>query len=168
MTHWLDLFTPDSWRRFCEHEDAVAGFPPKSSTAARKVEVGDLFICYMVRLSRFCGLLRVKSNVYSDRSPIFADANDPFTVRFKVELLVCLQTEAAIPIATPDVWGRLAWTRGREKSQRGGWSAYFRQTLRALPKDDGEFLVAQLMEQSTRPRIYPLTDADKRALDEHS
>ena len=85
MNYWLDLFTPYTWTRFREHGADVSGFRPRQrKTAIQKVKRGDLFLCYLVRLSRWCGILEVQGEVFEDSAPIFAEANDPFPIRFKV------------------------------------------------------------------------------------
>lgn len=162
MTYWLDLFTPDTWSRFLQHGSLVSGFPQSMRTHAAQVAVGDIFLCYMVRISRFCGALRVASAAYQDASPIFAEANDPYTVRFKVEVLASLQPEIAIPVTSEEVWERLTWTKGRENGYR--WGILFRRSLRPFPTEDGEFLLARLLEQVARPRAYVLADAEKNPL----
>ncbi len=163
MTYWLDLFTPETWGRFRQHGSSTSGFPAVMRKTARDVSVGDIFVCYMVRISRFCGILRVISTVFEDDEPIFADADDPYRVRFKVEPLVILELELAVPVTADEVWSRLSWTKGSGRGQRG-WGMQFRRSLRTFSQVDGELLVSMLTEQRTAAKKYPLTDADNRAL----
>ena len=72
---------------------------------------GDLFLCYLVKLSRWCGYLRLQSEAFEDLTPIFAGTNDPFPVRFKVKQRVLLDFEYAIPIEQPDLWNSLSFTK---------------------------------------------------------
>ena len=37
-----------------------------------RLKRGDLLLCYLTRLSRWVGLLEIKSEVFEDESPIFA------------------------------------------------------------------------------------------------
>ena len=66
MAYFIDLFTPETWRSFQAHGSAVSGFRHRQRKAAEQVEVGDIFCCYLVRLSRWCGLLEITSDSYSE------------------------------------------------------------------------------------------------------
>jgi hypothetical protein len=66
--------------------------------------VGDILACYIVRLSRWSGLLKVASPAFMDTAPVF-DNPDPFVWRFKVEPLVVLDLQHSIPIYN-DTLGR--------------------------------------------------------------
>src|SRR5664279_3449864 len=96
-SYFTDLFTPETWAAFLRHGADVSGFRERQRHAAERIKVDDILICYVVRLSRWCGLLRVTSPVYVDRTPIFEDP-DPYVMRFKVEPLVTLELDRAIPI----------------------------------------------------------------------
>src|SRR5271154_3579708 len=74
MTYWLDIFTPYTWGRFKDHGAKISGFRPRQRRAAfERVKQGDKLLCYLVRLSRWCGILDVSSNAFEDTTPIFAD-----------------------------------------------------------------------------------------------
>ena len=78
MSYFLDLFTPETWLAFRDAGATVTGFRERQRRLAReRVREGDLFICYLTRLSRWCGILRVQSKCYEDDTPIFDDP-DPF------------------------------------------------------------------------------------------
>ena len=65
MKYWLDLFTPYTWTKFQEHGASVTGFRPRQRTAAfERVSLGDALLCYLVRLSRWCGALAVASEAF--------------------------------------------------------------------------------------------------------
>jgi hypothetical protein len=99
MSYWLDLFTPYTWTRLQEHGAKISGFRPRQRrTAFERVKTGDLFLCYLVKLSRWCGVLEVKSAAFEDSTPIFAEQNDPFPIRFHVAPVLVLDFEHAIPI----------------------------------------------------------------------
>ena len=59
--------------------------------------MGDKFICYMVKLSRWIGVLEVRSTSFKDTSPLFYDENDPYVIRFKVKPVVWLPKKKAFP-----------------------------------------------------------------------
>src|SRR5688572_27053418 len=137
MRYWLDLFTPETWGRFQGHGSNVSGFPVTMRNQTREIAVGDLLVCYVVRVSRFCGLLRIDSGMFEDHTPIFTESDDPFPIRFRVTPLVVLEMQHAVPVLDPSVWNALALTRGRARGR--GWGMVFRRSLREFERSDGEF-----------------------------
>src|SRR4051794_29160372 len=97
MAYYLDLFTPETWARFREHGATVSGFRERQLTSAKKIKRGDIFLCYIVRLSRWAGTLEVVSGPFTDNSPIFDDP-DPYVVRFEVRPITMFPMDEAIPI----------------------------------------------------------------------
>ena len=163
MAYFLDLFTPETWRAFRETGASVTGFRERHRRlAGERVSQGDIFLCYLTRLSRWCGVLQAKSDAYYDDSPIHEDL-DPFTVRFRVEPIVVLEAELAIPIFDDRVWSRLTITNQYERGHRF-WTGFFRGSLNRFEEDDGKYLVELLKKQASNPESYPLTDKDKRQL----
>ncbi len=113
----LDLFSPETWEAFRASDGQITGFRPRQRRiAAERVGPGDVFLCYLTRLSRWCGALLVESEVYEDASPLFADP-DPYTVRFRVQPIVMLEPEFAIPIRDDEVWNTLTITKQYDKRQ---------------------------------------------------
>ncbi len=163
MKYLLDLFTPDTWRAFRQRGADVTGFRERQRRlASERVRKGDIFICYLTRVSRWCGVLQVESGLYSDDSPYF-DAPDPFTVRFKVKPIVVLEPESAIPIRDDEVWNTLSVTRQYDKAE-SRWTGFFRGSLNMFTDTDGSYLVELLKGQEENPGSYPLTDTDRRRL----
>ena len=112
MAFYLDLFTPETWAAFRRQEgDPISGFRVRQRKTAERPRPGDIFLCYLVRLSRSCGVLQVTSNCFIDDCPVFSNP-DPFVVRFKVEPLVVLDVESSIPIESEQIWPALSWTKG--------------------------------------------------------
>ena len=163
MAYFLDLFTPETWQAFRETGAAVTGFRERHLRSAReRVKEGDIFLCYLTRLSRWCGVLQAESEAYHDESPIH-DELDPFTVRFKVKPLVTLDPELAIPIRDDQVWSTLTITNQYEKGAPY-WTGFFRASLNGIEEGDGSFLVELLKNQQTNPQSHPFSDKDKRQI----
>ena len=163
MAYFLDLFTPETWLAFREAGAIVTGFRERHGRlAGDRISQGDVFLCYLVRLSRWCGVLQVESDAYYDDSPIFDDP-DPFTVRFRVKPIVVLEPELAIPIYDDRVWAKLTITNQHERGSRS-WTGFFRGSLNKFEEDDGSYLVELLKKQESNPESYPLNDKDKRQL----
>ena len=118
MKYFLNLFTPETWQAFREHGAAISGFRHRQRKVAReRVGPGDVFLCYLVRLSRWCGVLEITSNAFIDDAPIFSDP-DPFVVRFKVRSEVMLEPERSIPITENRIWNHLSITKGVGSGER--------------------------------------------------
>jgi hypothetical protein len=164
MTYWLDLFTPFTWTRFREHGGSVSGFRPRQrKTAYSRIKHGDKFLCYLVRLQRWCGVLEVLGPAYEDATPIFADGNDPFPIRFKVKAHVALDFEHSVPIETPDLWAHLSITKGLVAGSVGWAQAQrMRQSLVQITEPDGELICRLLQQQTIAPHAYELDSADQR------
>jgi EVE domain len=163
MSYYLNHFTPYSWDAFRQHGSTISGFPEGKKTRAAKVKPGDVFICYLARLSRWCGAVEVLEGPYIDNSPVFAPANDKYVVRFKVKPLVVLDPEHAIPIG--ELWNELVRTRNVDRTRTGwAYSAQLISTLASIDSSDGQLLVQRLIAQANERRPYPLDAVGKRGL----
>lgn len=166
MNYVLDLFTPETWRAFRNHGADITGFSAAHRSRARNlVRPGDRFVCYLVRLSRWCGLLEVTSELFEDDTPIFRAQEDPWTTRFRVKPLVTLDEERAIPIRLPEIWQGFSRTRDVQQNSHS-WpvKAVLQSSLVKLNSEDGEFLAGALQTQASEQRLYPLSERDQRLL----
>ncbi|MDE0653233.1 MAG: EVE domain-containing protein [bacterium] len=163
MQHFLDLFTPETWDKYRSSDQTVTGFRVRQRRIANeRVKEGDLLLCWLTRISRWCGVLEVTSEAYEDESPIFDDP-DPFIVRFKVKPLVVLDAELSIPIREDAVWNGLTITKKHEKDYRY-WSGPFRRSLYHFADPDGRLLVKLLRAQQESRRTYPLSQSEVKKL----
>lgn len=164
MKYHLNLFSPETWANFNAAGSEVSGFSKhQEGQARRSVEPGDIFLCYMVKLGRWCGALKITTTAKIDDTPLFKAADDPFIVRFSVEPLVLLEPEHAIPVGLPEVWNELSWTKNIEFGSVG-WGANFQRSLREMPPEDGDFLMGLLDQQAIEKRVHELSSKDQRAL----
>ncbi len=163
MAYFLDLFTPQTWLTFREAGATVTGYRERHRRLAMgRVSQGDIFLCYLTRLSRWCGVLQVESDAYSDDSPIYGDP-DPYTVRFRVKPIIVLEPEMAIPIYDDKVWSKLTITNQYEKGDRF-WTGFFRGSLNRFDDSDGRYLMELLKDQQANPKSYPFTEKDRHQL----
>ncbi len=163
MAYLLDLFTPETWLAFREAGATVTGFRERHRRlAGERVRQGDIFLCYLTRLSWWCGVLEAESEAYYDTSHIRDELND-FPVRFKVKPIVILEPESAIPIRDEKVWNALTITNRYERGHPY-WTGFFRGSLNLLEEEDGSYLVELLKRQQSDPVSHPFTDRDKRQL----
>ena len=129
-----------------------------NENASEKIKPGDLFVCYVTKISRWIGVLRILEGPFEDSSPIFYESNDPFVIRFKVEKLVWMDLESAIPIHQDFVWDGLSFTRDHTKTS-SSWTAKLRTSLNEIPKEDDEFLVDLLKTHRVRTQTAEEVEA---------
>ena len=163
MAYFLDLFAPETWHSFREFGATMTGFRERyKRLAGDRVSDGDIFLCYMTSLSRWCGVLQAESEVPDDYGPI-PDFLSPYPVRFKVKPIAVLDPETAVPIQDDEVWDALSITNQFNKGYPY-WTGFFRGSLNRIDDKDGRYLVDLLKGQVGSPKSYPLTDKDKRQL----
>lgn len=166
MAHFVNLFSPDTYDAFGKSDRSISGFRISQKGTADHINVGDKFICYMTKLSRWVGVLEVESAWFEDDAPIFEPENDPFVVRFKVRPLVWLEPEKAIPIHDNEVWNTLSFTRAHDKTT-SNWTGRLRASLGQLSSEDGVFLERKLLSQANGGVVYALNEQDHRKLVTH-
>lgn len=167
MTYYLDLFSPETYKAFTESPRDISGFRPHQRNTARIVKVGDKLVCYVTRISRWVGVLEVTNSLFEDSTPIFYSQHDPFIIRFKVQPIVWLPYEYAIPIHDDLVWNSLSFTKNHKK-HTSGWTGFLRSSLRQLTKNDGALIEDILLKQApingNKPKLYPLSEEDNQKL----
>src|SRR5712691_7386475 len=136
MAYFIDLFSPETYEAFARSPRDTSGFRLRHKNVAEKIKPGDIFVCYLTRLSRWFGLLEVVSGPFIDDSPIFALENDPFVVRFRVRPVVWLDVDKGLSIHDDAIWAGLSFTRGLGKDSIG-WTGKVRGSLVRLDDQDG-------------------------------
>ena len=136
--------------------------PPSS-----EIKRGDVFVCYLVKLSRWCGLLEVASDAFEDSTPIFADENDPFPIRFKVRPKVMLEFDKSIPVE--ELWSQLSFTNQLTPGAFG-WAqaAKLRQSLVSMSEQDGLVIADALEQQAREGKRFELEASDLRHIGQRS
>ncbi len=167
MAYFIDLFSPETYEAFARSQRDVSGFRLRHQNMAERIKRGDVFVCYLTRLSRWFGLLEVSEGPFIDSTPIFVAENDPFVVRFRVRPILWLSIEMGIPIHSDDIWAGLTFTRDLEKGSLG-WTGKVRGSLVRLDDRDGAFLVEKLRNQAAQGKAYPVTEQDVRKLATHT
>jgi hypothetical protein len=137
--YFLAVFSPETHAAFSASDRGVMGFRERHWNAAKKVEKGDLLVCYLTGLSRWVGVLRVESGVYEDATPRFAEREDPFVVRMKVSVLVWLAAEDGVGIRDDEVWSALSFTKAHAKGS-SKWTGSLRTSLAPVKAEDGALL----------------------------
>jgi len=165
MNYFIDLFSPETARAFEQSNRDISGFriSRRSYAENQNIGPGDKFICYVTRVQRFIGVLEVKSNFYIDETPHFLKENDPFVFRCKVEPLVWLPIEKAIPIHEEMIWNNLTFTQGLNPDSNQ-WTHMVFSSPRLWPRSDCELLEKALIEQKTKLIDYKFTEDEERKL----
>ncbi|MCI0620635.1 MAG: EVE domain-containing protein [Acidobacteria bacterium] len=161
MNFYTNLFSPDTFETFSRSRREVSGFSKNQLSWARRLAPGDRFICYMTKLSRWVGVLEVLTECYVDETPLFYAEDDPYIVRFKVEPLVWLPKEHAVPIHEKHIWDNLSFTRGCNPGS-SVWTGKVRTSLNKLSAEDGEFLQKELIAQQANRQSYPVDEDSYR------
>ncbi len=159
----MDIYTPETWDAFRKSGATITGFRERHrGLATERIQPGSIFLCYLTRLSRWCGVLEAEAESYFDTSPIRPEL-DAFPVRCKVKPIVLLEPESAIPIQDDEVWKALTITNQYER-EHPYWTGFFRSSLNSFGEEDGIYLVNLLKQQESNPKIYQFTDKDRRQL----
>jgi hypothetical protein len=161
---YLDLFTPETWQAFVRQGCDVSGFRQWGREIAATIKPGDQFICYVVGLGRWIGVLKILSEAYEDSTPYFVEQDDPFVVRFKVEPIVTLQPVRGIPIKA--IWDKLPMCRGVRQTAGFTYKVGLQRSLRELSEADANALLGLLRQQATNAGTdYPLTSQEQKRLE---
>lgn len=165
MNYYIDLFSPETAKAFANSSRDISGFRISRKTYVENQDIGpgDRFICYCTRIQRFIGVLEVKSKSFIDNQPIFTEEEDPFVLRFKVEPIVWLPLEKAIPIREDGIWNNLSFTKDLTKDSNK-WTYMVFSSPRLWPEKDCEFLEKKLLEQNEKREEYPFTEDDEKKL----
>jgi hypothetical protein len=168
MNYYIDLFSPETANAFTKSSQDISGFriSRKTYSENHKIGHGDRFICYVVRIQRFVGILEIKERHFVDEKPIFTNENDPFVLRFKVEPVVWLPLEKGIPIRENFIWDNLSFTQNLTKNSTL-WTYMVMGSPKLWPKDDCEYLEKVLKEQAEKLIDYPFNENDQKKLKVH-
>ncbi|MBW7941645.1 MAG: hypothetical protein H3C64_04420 [Candidatus Kuenenia stuttgartiensis] len=163
MTYYIDILSPDTYEGFSKSDMQTTGFRERQK-GINQLQVGDKLICYVTKISRWVGVLEVKSESFVDKSPIYSESDDPFIVRFKVNPVTWLPHDKSLPINDDFVWDNLSFTKELEKGSNG-WTIMVRSSLRKLDDADGLFLENAIKSQVNGGKVYPLTDTDRKKIE---
>ncbi len=167
MAQFIDLFSPETYEAFSKSDRTISGFRIRQRGVASRIKPGDTLVCYVTRVSRWCGLLDVVEGPFTDSTPIFTGESDPFVVRFKVKARAWLPLEVSPPIHEDVIWNHLSFTRELKKGSTA-WTGKVRGSLAQLDEADGKYLDKILSAQAKAPAKYALDEADSKLLATHT
>jgi hypothetical protein len=149
MSYWIDLFTGTTWDEFRAAGGKVSGFRARMQATAKKVQPGDIFLCYLIGVMRWVGILKVLGKSH-ERTRIWQE--DEFPVRFDVESLVLLDPERGLPM--DQLEGQVGFFS--EAKDRGKFKGVVRGGLRLLSDKDGEVIFNLVNTAATHPVTRPV------------
>jgi len=151
--YWLDLFTPVTWQEFLDAGAEVSGFRESRWNTLQKVKSGDYFLCYLTGVSRWIGLLEVKSDPFRDTSAIWKD--ESFPCRVKVKVLAKLTPETGVPVKEMKDQLSVFQTTGGALA----WTGHFRGSPTKWKIADGEAVVKAVLQAAESPIVRPIDPA---------
>lgn len=150
MTYYSDVFTPETWAAFVADGAKTTAFRRASFTrAARRVQPGDKFVCYMKGEFSFVGALEARSVASLADEPIWGF--EDFPVRVSVDPVALLHPSSALPLTALE--GRLSfYPAGR---QHFLVPAHFQGSPRRLSDQDGEAIWRAVLARDDGVRPPP-------------
>lgn len=149
-SYWLDLFTDKTWSEFLANGANVSGSRATRKATAQRIKPGDFFLCYITGISRFIGVLEVKSEYYYDETEIWKD--EIFPCRFKVKLISQLTLDNAIPLG--ELYKNL--TAFKHLNSKSTWGGFLRGSPNKFQQGDGEVLVKLIEDTINNPISRPI------------
>jgi hypothetical protein len=145
MSYWLNLFTGTTWQEFQNAGSSVSGFRDHNWKRAQEIKPGDLFLCYMVGVKRWVGILEITSERFREEKQIFKE--EVFPVRFRVKPLVMLPAENGVPMEF--LRGQLTFYPADMTTAK--WSGWVRSSPTRYRPEDGDAIAAALREAKEHP-----------------
>ncbi len=149
MNYWLDLFTGTTWREFRDAGAKISGFRARQSAIAKRVQPGDIFLCYLTGVMRWVGALEIQDPT-SDMKQVWKE--EEFPVRFAVKPLVTLEPELGVPME--DLEGQVKFYA--TSKDKGKFKGIVRSSLNAIYQKDGELILSLLRKADQTPVSRPV------------
>jgi hypothetical protein len=149
MSYWLDLFTGTTWREFRDAGANVSGFRPRQLRTAKRMQPGDIFLCYLTGVMRWVGALEIIGHS-TDTRKIWREQD--FPVRFNVKPSVMLEPEHGVPMQ--DLEGRVKFYASPK--DKGKFQGIVRSSLNAISPKDGELILSLLRAAEKNPIARPV------------
>ncbi len=150
MNYWLNLFTGTTWREFKEAGANVSGFRATQAKTAKRINTGDIFLCYLTGVMRWVGALEIVGPS-TDTRKIWKEQE--FPIRFEVKPLILLEPENGFPM--DQLEGHVKFYAGPK--DKGKFRGFLRGSQRLFdgPKD-GDLILSMLREVVKNPVSRPV------------
>jgi hypothetical protein len=144
------VFKPPTWQTFNELPKKALGFRLTLEASLKKIEIGDVLICYLAERMTWCGALRVSAMPYKSCEHIYAK-NHGLPLILEVDPICILGEESEIPVKTKQLWDSL--DRFKFEDHRvNGWAVKVGliRSLRKLSHDDSISLQTFLQQRRVK------------------
>lgn len=146
---WLDLFTINTWNEFLDAGGTVSGFREGRRATVERLRPGDYLLCYLVRVSRFIGVLEIVSEAFYSTDQIWN--MDVFPCRVRVKRVITLAPENAVPIT--QLKDRLTFF---DPDRPLAWTGHVRGSPAKWLESDGEVILHAMRERAEHPQPVPI------------
>jgi predicted RNA-binding protein len=143
---WLLTGSLDNLRVMRELGYRVIGAKERRHRLAAQIEPGDRIVFYVTGVQAFGGIVRVTSEMYEDREPIWPGKpgmRDAYPWRFETEPEIALEEEDFVPAA--ELVGELEHVR---KWPAEHWQLAFQGQLRTVSEADASLLERRIRESA--------------------
>ena len=143
---WVLTGSPENLAATRERGYLVIGMKERRRRLAESMLPGDRIIFYVTRVGAFGGSIRLVSDMYEDREPIWPGKPgkaDPYPWRFRSEPEVILEESQWVP--AEEVKDRLEHVR---KWPAEHWKLAFQGQLRTISDYDAGVLLAAMRERA--------------------
>jgi EVE domain len=148
-TTWILTGSPENFAATRERGFRLIGMKQRRRRQAMEMEPGDRIVFYLTRIGRFAGSVRIASEMFEDRDPVWPGKPgnpDPYPWRFETEPEVVLDEEDWV--AAEDLKDDLEHVR---KWPPEHWKLAFQGQLRTVTEADAELLMARLRAAAGAP-----------------
>ncbi|MCD6726990.1 MAG: EVE domain-containing protein [Solirubrobacteraceae bacterium] len=148
-TTWILTGSPENFAATRERGFTVIGMKERRRRQAMEMGPGDRIVFYLTKVGAFGGAVRIASELYEDREPIWPGkpgSPDPYPWRFRTEPEVVLDEPAWVP--ADELKDRLEHVR---KWPAEHWKLAFQGQLRTVSDADADVLVERLRAAAGAP-----------------
>jgi predicted RNA-binding protein len=143
---WVLTGSLENFRATREHGFRVIGAKEGRRRMAEQIEPGDLIVFYVTGVQAFGGIVRVRGEMYEDRTPLWPGKPrkpDPYPWRFETEPVATLEEGRFLP--AEDLAGELEHVR---KWPPEHWHLAFQGQLRTVSEADSRLLQRRIRNEA--------------------
>jgi predicted RNA-binding protein len=138
---WVLTGSLDNFRATRDRDFRVIGAKEGRRGMAEQIEPGDRIVFYVTGVQAFGGIVRVTSELFEDREPIWPGKADPYPWRFATEPQVVLDEDDFVPAV--ELAGQLEHVA---KWPLRHWQLAFQGQLRTVSDADRELLERRIRQ----------------------
>jgi hypothetical protein len=139
---WILTGSPENYAATAGHAFSLIGCKERRRNQALTMEPGDRIVLYLTRVMRFAAAIRISSELYEDRTPIWPGKPgkaDPYPWRFETEPELVL--EEAEWVTAESLKDDLEHIR---KWPAEHWKLAFQGQLRTVSAGDAKLLMERM------------------------